>query len=91
MKIGRVEFGIARDSKGKIAPFELSYLRGACDCTILSVGWFYFTILRGECRDSSLLDWENSLVGNELDWTFEDIPKSTLEDWEWDENHEDKK
>jgi hypothetical protein len=49
MRIKNIEFGISK-CNGKIAPFEMSYLRGVCDCTILSLGWFYITILRKECK-----------------------------------------
>jgi hypothetical protein len=50
MRIKNIEFGISRDEFGNVAPFELAYHRGACDCTILSLGWFYVTILRKECK-----------------------------------------
>ena len=50
MRIGRFELGISRDSEGKVAPFEMSLIRGPCECRIYNIGWFYFTILYGNCR-----------------------------------------
>lgn len=61
MKIKNVEFGICRKANGSVADFELDYGRYGCDCSILILGWFYFTLLRGDCRiDSYLLDEEEN-------------------------------
>lgn len=70
MRIGNVEFGTW--NHGPDHPrmlrdfFELDYMRGGCDekwennCTILTIGPFYFTILRGDCRKHEEPEYEKT-------------------------------
>jgi len=63
MRIGNIEFGTWNPAPGQTRKlkdlFELDYSRGGCDekwennCTILTIGPFYFTILRGDCRKNN--------------------------------------
>ena len=64
MRIGRFEFGIARKLDGSIASAMWGIDNCACHCTIYNIGWFYFTILRGECL-------HNGSVVLEDDWGCE--------------------
>lgn len=59
MRFGRIEFGVAR-LDGKIAKAEFSIVRSSCDCTILSVGWFYITYLRGYCLQKTNKDTDEN-------------------------------
>lgn len=54
MRIGRIELGLIRDGKtGKLKLEDFFDLcSSTCGCFIISIGYFYITVLSSECRDS---------------------------------------
>ncbi len=51
----KIEFGLVRDMQNKIV-FDGISLDRNCDqgCIILTIGWFFVTILRNGCASESL-------------------------------------
>jgi hypothetical protein len=52
MRIKNIEFGLIRDHKGKIG-FERPNIDRKCEegCVIFTFGFFFVTILKGNCSE----------------------------------------
>jgi hypothetical protein len=52
----KFEFGISRGEGNRLVWVKPGFWRGVCDCSIYEFGPFYFTILRGDCRENLPLE-----------------------------------